>query len=163
MKVWKPWRHLAFFLDSQNKYSNLCFIRKKETGGVEMATHMWHKSFTIMCSIGIFQSIEHHVPTNRSVTRAKCFSLAVSFFCVAENKMQSFTQILQDYFPFLCMNLHLPWKVTILLALFILFQTLLIDPWDIMFFKFVEYWFTREFLTLHQILSWPNSITQRKQ
>lgn len=85
------------------------------------------------------------------------------FVCVTENKMQSFTQILQDYFPFLCMNFHLPWKVTILLALFILFQTLLIDPWDIMFFKFVADWFTREFLTLDQILSWPNSITQRKQ
>lgn len=84
-------------------------------------------------------------------------------FCVTENKIQSFTEILQDYFPFFCMNLLLPWKVTILLALFILFQTLLIDPWDLMFFKFVADWFTREFLTLHQILSWPNSKTQRKQ
>ena len=90
-------------------------------------------------------------------------SLLLWAFCVTENKIQSYTQILQDYFPFLCMNLHLPWKVTILLALLILFQTLLIDPWVLMFLKFVADWLTREFLTLHQILSWPNSIIQRKQ
>lgn len=90
-------------------------------------------------------------------------SLLLWAFCVTENKIQSYTQILQDYFPFLCMNLHLPWKVTILLALFIPFQTLLIDPWDLMFLKVVADWFTREFLTLHQILFWPNSIIQRKQ
>ena len=37
-------------------------------------------------------------------------SLLLWAFCVTENKIQSYTQILQDYFPFLCMNLHLPWK-----------------------------------------------------